>query len=389
MAYAGRVEIDDFRDVLGLDALGTIAGPHRWALGAEMWGREALPLFDREALPQRVVDDHAWRTVVMGPEYYAVPGYELGSFGLLQRNGRVFTHDNVQPIGFNEQLQPGGMPAHWMRGLFSPDADIIECSEPVGVATHPHLVWGHFLLEMLPRLHLLAELGRLGKPIKIAVAMDSPRWVLEAVALYFRLDQVVLYDSERQRVRASSFILPGMMMSHYCLHPAMNGMVEQLLRRVVDSSYPSGVPPKRVYLSRSRHDGWHALKNELEVEATLTDLGFVVVHPQDIPLRAQLALYAGVESIVSQYGSGAHNAIFAPIGTPVFCFGWMNRCQSGIAALRGQPMAYMKPGDCELVYPPAGHSGPFTFSVDCRRLARELPEFLRFAEAQRRAATSA
>ena len=113
----------------------------------------------------------------------------------------------------------------------------------------------------------------------------------------------------------------------------------------------------------------------------MTDLGFTIVHPQELPLHEQLAIYAGAECIVAQFCSAAHNALFAPFGTPVFCFGWMNRCQSGIAALRQQPLAYMRPSDIEMIFPPANHKpGSFRFHIDCRELARELPAFLRFAK---------
>jgi Glycosyltransferase 61 len=384
--YAGPDVIPRFRDISDLEELGALAEPHRLRLGTPMPSRPPSPLFNAAALPQRVTVDHAGRPVVPGPEFTAVTGYELGSFGLLQRRGRVFVDDRVQPYGFNQMIQPDKMPSHWVRGLLRPDADIIESDMPVGVALNAHLVWGHFLLEMMARVHLLATLRTLGRPMRIAVPSDAPGWAREFIGLYFSADEMLTYDSERQRVRAPCFVLPSMMMEHYHFHPVLNSVVQQLLDRVLGPG--PGLPRpdalRRLYLSRARHDGWHAIANEAEVEATLTDLGFTVLQPQDMPLRSQLALYAGAACIVSQYSSAAHNAIFAPLGTSVFCFGWMNRCQSGIAALRGQPLAFMRPSDCDLIYPPEHREpGVFRFSVDCRELARELPAFLRFAEAAR------
>jgi capsular polysaccharide biosynthesis protein len=168
------------------------------------------------------------------------------------------------------------------------------------------------------------------------------------------------------------------MMLHYNFHPSVNAVVEGLL------PCATSAPARRLYLSRARHDGWHALANESEVEVVLTDLGFTVLHPQELDLPTQLAHYAAATCIVAQYSSAAHNALFAPFGTPVCCFGWMNRCQSGIAALRGQPVAYLKPSNCDLIYPPAHRDpGVFRLQVDCQALARDLPAFLRFTEAQR------
>ena len=365
------------------EELGALAEPHRLRLGTALRSRPASPLFYQASLPERVVAEHRTRCGVPGPEFYGVPGYELGGFGLLQRQGRVFVHDGVQPPGSNRIIASDGMPAHWVRGLFDQNAEVVECDAPVGVVLNPQLVWGHFLMEMLARVHLLARLRTLGRPIRVAVPIDAPGWVREFASLYFSDSETVFYHSERQRVRAPSFVLPGMMMGHYHFHPELNVVVRELLDRVVGAAPPSPDKPRRLYLSRSRHNGWHSIANEAEVEATLVDLGFAVLHPQELPLHAQLAMFAGAECVVSQFGSGAHNALFAPFGTPVFCLGWMNRCQSGIAALRGQPVAYMRPADCAVIYPPDDRRGAaFSFRIDCRRLAQELPAFLSFAAAR-------
>jgi hypothetical protein len=384
VGYAGPGTAPEFRDIFDPERLGRLAEPHRLRLGTKMHSRPASPLFNRASLPERVSTDHDARMIVPGAEFYAVTGHELGSFGLLQRGGRVLVSNEVQPHGFNGKIAPRTMPIHWARGLVRPDVEIIESDEPVGVVLNPHAVYGHFLLEMLARVHLLAELRALGRPMRVAVPTDAPAWMREFIGLYFAADQILPYDSQRQRVRAPCFVLPGMMMQHYLLHPGLNLVVRGLLDRFAGPAAAPPDGPRRLYLSRSRHHGWHALDNEAEVEAAMEDLGISVVHPQELPLPAQLALFARAECIVSPYSSAAHNALFAPFGTPVFCFGWMNRCQSGIAALRGQPIAYMAASDGAVIFPPGDRPpGVFRQQIDCRRLARELPAFLRFAEASR------
>ncbi len=391
LAYAGPNATINFRDIADLDLLGAIAEPHRLLLGLPMRSHPPAPLFNAAALPERVIADHVSRRLVPGPEFCGVTGHELGGFGLLQQGGRVFVDDRVQPEGFNRLIEPHTMPAHWAGSICSPAAEIIETDTPVGVALNAHLVWGHFLLEMLARVHLLAQMRALGHPVPIAVPSDSPAWIRAFISLYFAEGETLAYDSQRQRVRAPCFVLPGMMMHHYHFHPALNPMVDELLARIVGPGRLPADRPRRIYLSRSRHAcGSHAIANEPEVEAVLADLGFTILHPQELPLRTQLAIYAGADCIVSQFSSAAHNALFAPRGTPVFCFGWMNRCQSGIAALRGQPLAYLKPGGSDLIYPPAQREpGIFRLRVDCAELARALPAFLRFAEQWRAARADA
>ena len=370
-----------FRQIGSLDQLGAGAGPHRLLLGRDMLSLPPAPLFDSAALPSHVVAEHVSRAMVPGAQFLAVTGHELGSAGVLQQDGRLFLDRLVMPPGFGGMTEPDGTPSKWVKALLSDTAEMIVIDRPVGVVLNPHLVWGHFLLEMLGRLYLMAKLRALGKPMQIAVPSDMPGWVHDVIAAYFGRDEIIAYNARTQRVRAPCFVLPGMLMAHYHLHPEMNLAVADLQRRVLGTAPPPPDLPRRLYLSRGQHKtATHLIANEAEVAATLGTLGFTTIHPQQHTLREQLALYAGAECIVAQFSSAAHNALFAPRGTPVFVFGWMNPLQSRIAALRGQPLAYMAPSDRALVYPSDDKRPPvYRFSIDCAELARTLPAFRHFA----------
>jgi hypothetical protein len=380
LTYRGPEHAPSFQEIVEAGALGSLSGPHRLRLGEKMFSAPGSPLFRAASLPDLIVSEHTNRVLLEGAELYALTGYELGGYGLLHNDGRVLTHDGIQPAGYNHMITPDRMPPNWSSGLFSVDTEIIEFDALVGVGLNGHLVWGHFLLEMMTRVHLLAQMSKLGKPVKIAVPADGPKWIREFIGLYFSEEDMLFYEAGRHRVRARCFILPGMMMHHYYMHPAVNFVVEELLQRLVPS-YTGKQGSKRLYLSRSGCKGSHAIDNEPEVESTLSNLGFDVIHPQELSLRQQLALYSNAECMVSMYSSASHNAIFAPRGARIFCFGWMNRCQSGIAALRGQPIAYMSPSNCDIIYPPAEREpGPFRMRIDCGKLPQELDAFLRFAD---------
>jgi Glycosyltransferase 61 len=383
LVYHGPGVVSEFQTVSDVEALGTLNAPHLLRFGEDMLSAPSSPLFEPARLPDRIVWEHTNRILVGGAEYYAVTDHELGGYGLLHSRGKVFVHDRIQPHGFNHVIKSEErIPSHWISGMFSAGTETIEADALVGVVLNAHLVWGHFLLEMMARVHLLAKLRELGKPIRIAVPIDGPIWVQEFIALYFSTDEIIFYEASRHRVRAQCFILPSSMELHYYLHPAINLVVEELLQRVVPS-YTGKRGSKRLYLSRSHHKGGHEIENEIEVESTLSNAGFTIVHPQEMSLLQQLALYSDAECIVSLYSSALHNTIFAPRGTAVFCFGWMNRCQSGIAALRGQPTAYMSPSDSDIIFPPANREpGPFKMRIDCRKLPYELDAFLRFAGLQ-------
>lgn len=386
VAYAGPSRITAYRDIDSLDDLGALPEPHRLRLGLPMWSSPPAPLFEAEQIPERIANPHRTRLLAPAAEIYAVPGHELGGFGLLQDHGRVWVNEAVQPPYINDRAQPDrlDMPDFWARGLLTSDADIIETDSPLGVVLHPNTIYGHFLLEMFPRLLLLAHLRTLGRPVPVAVPVDGPDWLRAFVALLFDASETIFYDSTWQRVRAPCFILPSRLNDDYNFHPELNTAIEEFLGRVLGPTLPVPRFPTRLYLSRSRFAGWHGIANEAEVEQALFDVGFAIVHPQELSLPDQLALYAGADCIVADYGSAAHNALFAPRGTAVFCINWLSRCQSGIAALRGQPLAFMPP-DASGFHDPTRHrdGDELRPRVNPADLVRQVTGFLRFAEARR------
>jgi O-antigen biosynthesis protein WbqL len=388
LAYAGPSHVETYQDIVSLTDLGALPVPHRLTLHPSLTSSPPSPLFDAEQLPARIRNMHRERPTAPAVEIYALPGYEVGSVGLLQQAGRVLVHPAVLPAYLNQSVKPEAlaMPDFWTRSLLKSGAEIIETDVPVGVALHPNLIYGHFLLEMLPRLHLLSKLRMFGRPLPIALPNDCSKWVRDFVALYFDATEIISYHSKLQRVRAPCFILPSMMMRHsYGFHPEMNTVVEELIARVVGPYEPPPETPRRIYLSRrEHHKSWRGIVNEAEVESTLTDLGFTVVHPQALPLPRQLAMYAAAECVVGEFTSAIHNTLFSPRGTAVFCISHLNECQSRIAALRGQPHAFMAPSDLGFLDPAKPREDrEFRFTVDCRELARQLAAFLRFSAEQR------
>ncbi len=289
--YAGPNVIDTYVETCGIDELGTLPVPHRLRLHPAMRGATPAPLFDEASLPQRIRTLHAAHPDAPVIAIVALPGQELGGAGLLQQYGRVFVDATIMPGYVTQLVRPEALmlPDIWRGSLLSADAEIIETAVPVALAFHPTLVYGHFLLEMLPRLHILGKLRAYGRAFPIAVPTDWPKWAHDFISLYYDESEIIWYHKEHQRVRAPCFIMPTMMHVHYNFHPEMNVAAQGALARALE---PTTAPtPSRIYLSRSRHPrGRHGLINELEVEDTLKDLGFTVVHPQSLSFSAQRAM---------------------------------------------------------------------------------------------------
>lgn len=88
-----------------------------------------------------------------------------------------------------------------------------------------------------------------------------------------------------------------------------NRKVFQKLRDI-----PAG-PHRKIYISRSRlsgNDG--AILFEERVEQELSRAGYAIIHPQEISMREQLAIYNGAEDIIFSDGSALH--LYALVARP-------------------------------------------------------------------------
>jgi capsular polysaccharide biosynthesis protein len=263
--------------------------------------------------------------------------------------------------------------AEWGGAILHSDAKVLEVDVPLAAAIQPNLVYGHFLLEVLPRLHLLSRLRRCGVTFSLAVPTRIPGWAKRVINLYFDDEEVVFYDPISTRVRSPCFIVPSMMHTNYYFHPDFNLAVDEL-KDFVSSRSPKS-EHRKIWLSRTRsRKGWRGITNIDEVERTVASLGFEVVHPQEMTFPEQIVLMDGADCIASEFSSAVHNSLFARRGTKVFCINRINWYQSGIAALRSQPLAYMMPADGYFrdwrIQGVENH-----FEVDCSELRSQLVRF--------------
>lgn len=168
---------------------------------------------------------------------------------------------------------------------------------------HPD-VYGHVLLEALPRLWALRRAG-----IAVSVATSVP--VSGAYAPLFRrlgvdIDSVTAID---RPIHGKMILFPDLPMRRRSwIHPAA-WEVFHALAGLGDRSDVG--TPERIYLSRSRVPG-RRLVNELAIEALFKRMGFAIIHPQEMPIEAQIRVFSHARCFASAGGSSAHNALFAP-----------------------------------------------------------------------------
>jgi hypothetical protein len=206
-------------------------------------------------------------------------------------------------------------------------------------------IWGHWLLDFLPRLAIAqAVLGAALADFVIPMPADLPGWVVSLMGFFCGVteDRLVRYDRAGETLLCRTACLPSVAHSNYHLHSFMRAFYR---RFVVPGS---GTAPRRFCVSRqafgqTRHSVVRIFREERYFEEVAQRRGFAPVFPETLDFRAQIDLFANAHSIVGQYGSGMHSALFSPPGTLVGQFGMPNPIQSRIAGLCGHRMAYLIP----------------------------------------------
>jgi capsular polysaccharide biosynthesis protein len=185
-------------------------------------------------------------------------------------------------------------------------------------------VYGHWLLEFLPRLWAL--MGRPGfHDVPILVDHGMPPQHMEAVRFFAgeRNPVRVLREHESVRVArlwvasAMAFLPPSSFVPFNLVWPE-NGFSADYARvlqalqtrlRLVDGE----AGPRRVYLSRkpSQH---RRLVNAPEIESVLREHGFVSYDLGELSFREQLRIIRSAEDVVAARGSAMFSTMFAPPG---------------------------------------------------------------------------
>ncbi|MCX7381477.1 MAG: glycosyltransferase 61 family protein [Alphaproteobacteria bacterium] len=273
---------------------------------------------------------------------WMLPGGTLGGGGIAGADGRSVIARDIAPP--------------YVRGALAADTIDDAPHRPgrevrrvrgavVGMVTPGYDTFGHWLLDILPRLWTLREtLGPDSEAMPIAVPADLPAYGRAMLAaLGVSLERLIVYDPAREILEAEMLILPSLVHDDYRFHPGANRFYDGVVARLCPVRAPQA--PRRIFVSRAGWSGGAAamrrIVNGAEIADLLDALGFVTVHPERLAWRDQVALFAGAGVVVGEHGSAMKNLLFAPSSTAVINLHFLNMTQTGIAALRGQSMMYL------------------------------------------------
>jgi len=338
----------------------------------------ASQLIWRDRLPAEIVNRHDEAGEIHPVSMYDVTRVEYGGLGVLKIDGKPFAPAECFPHYLENMLvkNVGGCAYNWCGGLFSWRRRKIKLDRPLLAPFHPNFVYGHFLLEMMPRLLIADQSEPTGAPI--ALSTSSPRWVKAVVEALAPSREIVWFDSATETLVPTSVLLPsGLQSRHEHIHPHVRSLITGFKERIGVQSVRPAV--KRLYLSRSRQSNpysWHNIHDEEAVERIFNERGFEVVHPQELSFERQIALYDEADIIAGEFSSALHNALFARSGCRVLAINWINWYQSRISSLMDQPIAYL-PTEIGFIDWQSQASGFQTLKIDHENLRLVLDEFLK------------
>ncbi len=273
----------------------------------------------------------------------------LNGPGLVWLDDRLISDPSVLPVYARAELQrhPGPL-------ADQPRALPIRSEPRQALVFHGWgvRVYGHFLIEMLPKLLLARRFPALFNGARPVLDRQMPDWFLAILAEQFNIagDEAVWFDSTREQL-----FLPQAMILPQLLRP---GGFHPLARRLyadftaAAAAERPAASAERLFILRGDYDNPAAPRRRLANEAELAaiaagEFGFSLIHPEKHSFSRQIGLFRQARIVLGQTGSAMHNAVFSPPGALIGQIRFAAPDQSSIAAMAGHRIAYLTEGVAE------------------------------------------
>jgi capsular polysaccharide biosynthesis protein len=325
-------------------AVGIVEARTHWA---ELYPQEqsapAIPLGGDGLLryPPHLKELHESSEIIAPLGVSHIPNCQLNISGLLTIDGRLVREGSPLPEYSEKRWRKGELMPN--GALFAPASMTIDrpilCLYSAGLK-----VYGHWLIEFIPRAKLAVEaLGAGLSDAVIPLPVETPKFVIDMLEYFagIRPDRILRFDPALAALQSQMAIVPSYPHTKYHLH----SFVEKFYAGF--RSHEGG-EPIRLCVTRANYEkgtfGDRRVFQEREMlERSAAQRGYTIVDPATLPLSEQIRLFGSASTIVGEYGSGLHNAIFSRRGTKVGAIGMPNVIQSRIGARFGHVNFYVLP----------------------------------------------
>jgi hypothetical protein len=234
------------------------------------------------------------------------------------------------------------MHAGWLRQIWVQSQK--QCRKIVGdhvlIAGPGHEIFGHWIVDFLPKLWVLNAAGYDLTALRYVVPDGCPTFGLELLRLC-RISDEQIVRIERNEILVGRFLVPTTV-HNGTRGPCFAQAADFLRKRMGVTSSRTG---SKLLLSRAGAPQKRAVGNREAIERIAMDAGLTVVSPETLPLLDQFELIASADLVVGEYGSAMHSTLFAGPGLTVCAMRGKGDhpgfVQSAIGSALGQPTGYL------------------------------------------------
>jgi hypothetical protein len=167
--------------------------------------------------------------------------------------------------------------------------------------------FGHWLLDVLPRLAVLKEFP---SDTRIIVPHHRAAYQVESLTMLGVVDRCRWTAEQDLRIENYYFSAPTSMIGCYNPH-AIHWIREAFLPVVKDDTRPT---PARFFVRRVGNV--RNMVNEAEVLAFFRDIGWEIVNPGELRFADQIRYFSRAEAVCGIHGSAFNNTLWCQPGTP-------------------------------------------------------------------------
>ena len=214
-------------------------------------------------------------------------------------------------------------------------------------------VYGHWLVDILPRMAFLDSIGFQGKFVLYEPLASFQIPLLNQFGI--ALERIITYQPKQEALQFRRVLIP-------CASRWKSGFSKMLVPAAVRRlpGQKAMQPQAKLYISRQiLKSSSRTIINRQELEAVALSHGFDIIYPERLSIAEQASLFSSAAVVAGEYGSGMHNSIFSSPACKVLVFQSKARfpfIQAGLSNIMGQPVGFVF-GET------AGDRG--TFSINC------------------------
>ena len=204
-----------------------------------------------------------------------------------------------------------------------------------------HKVYGHWLMDFLPRLYVAKQLlGDAFTTFSLLLPSDTPAFAIQLCLYLIGPDlRFRYYDVNNQRVAVKRLCIPSYPFSR--THD-----YNSVAKNFFNGMRPRVTGARKICISRKRmeHQSTGTAKSfpERDVFEALAILhGYEMVYPEQLQLHDQINLFASARVVVGEFGSALHNSIFCGPKTVVGATGFFSDAQLRLSSILDHVNVYV------------------------------------------------